>query len=402
MKAIIEKSVARGEIFPPPSKSYAHRLLICSALAKGQSEVDGVIESEDMLATLDCISTLGVKHTLKNNKATVFGSYKIYENQVLRYQCRQSGSTLRFFIPIALLAGGVCEFYGSERLLSRGLDVYYDICKRQGISYEVHRDKVVFNGKLKPDTFNVRGDISSQFITGLLFALPLLDGDSVINITTRLESAQYIDITIDALRAFGIEITRSEGSFYIKGNQKYKPACVRVEADASNSAFLDAFNYIGGSVSVKGLNDKTYQPDGIYNELFDKLNSDSACIDISNCPDLGPILFALAGVKNGAKITGTARLKIKESDRANVMATELKKLGITVDVYENEAIIHKSSPHIPTQALYGHNDHRVVMALSVISTLFGAEIEGCEAVTKSYPDFFKDIKSLGIRCEVTE
>lgn len=399
MKAIIKKSVARGEIIPPPSKSYAHRLLICSALANGQSEVDGVIESEDMLATLDCISTLGASYTLKNKRATVLSSYKIYENQVLRYRCRESGSTLRFFIPIALLAGGVCEFYGSSRLLNRGLDVYYDICKRQGILYEIHSDKIVFNGKLKPDTFNVRGDISSQFITGLLFALPLLDGDSVINVTTKLESAKYIDITINALKVFGIEITRSDSSFYIKGNQKYKPTCVKVEADASNSAFLDAFNYIGGNVFVKELNKNTHQPDGIYDELFKMLNDDLSCIDVSNCPDLGPILFALAGVKNGAKITGTARLKIKESDRANAMATELKKMGISMDVYENEVVIHKSSPHAPNEALFGHNDHRIVMALSVIATLFGAEIDGCEAVKKSYPDFFKDIKSLGISCE---
>ena len=400
MKINIEKSVANGEILAPPSKSYAHRLLICSALANGTSEIDGVINSEDMLATLDCISTLGVNYALKKSKATIHGSYKIYENQVLRYQCRQSGSTLRFFIPIALMVGGVCEFYGSERLLSRGLDVYYDICDKQGIKYEVHKDKIVFNGKLKPDIFNVRGDISSQFITGLLFALPLLNGDSIINITTRLESAKYIDITIDALNTFGIEIRRTGNSFYIKGNQKYKSASVVVEADASNSAFLDAFNYLGGSVCVKGLSKTTHQPDGIYPELFKMLRGGTPTIDIANCPDLGPILFALAGVKNGATFTGTRRLKIKESDRATAMATELNKLGIAVDVYENEVIVHKSSFKKPSVALYGHDDHRIVMALSVISTLFGAEIEDAQAVTKSYPDFFNDIKSLGIRCEV--
>lgn len=402
MKAIIEKSIANGTILAPPSKSYAHRLLICAGLANGTSEIDGIIKSEDMLATLDCLSTLGVLHTLKNDKATIHGSYKIYENQVLRYQCRQSGSTLRFFIPIALLSGGVCEFYGSERLLSRGLDVYFDICKRQNIKYEIYKDKIVFEGKLKPDTFNVRGDISSQFITGLLFALPLLKEDSIINITTKLESAKYIDITIDALKAFGIEITRNEGSFYIKGNQQYKCTNASVEADASNSAFLDAFNYIGGSVCVKGLNKNTYQPDGIYGELFEKIANGTPTIDISNCPDLGPILFALAGVKNGAKFTGTSRLKIKESDRAGAMAAELKKLNIALDVYENEVIVHKSEPKRPTEILSSHDDHRIVMANSVILSLFGGTIDGCEAVTKSYPNFFDDIRALGIRCEVIE
>lgn len=402
MKAIIEKSIANGTVLAPPSKSYAHRLLICAGLANGTSEIDGIIQSEDMLATLDCLSTLGVLHTLKNDKATIHGSYKIYENQVLRYQCRQSGSTLRFFIPIALLNGGVCEFYGSERLLSRGLDVYFDICKKQNIKYEIYNDKIVFEGKLKPDTFNVRGDISSQFITGLLFALPLLKEDSIINITTKLESAQYIDITIDALKTFGIEIIRNENSFYIKGNQQYKCTNASVEADASNSAFLDAFNYIGGNVCVKGLTQNTYQPDGIYSELFEKIANGTPTIDISNCPDLGPILFALAGVKNGAKFTGTSRLKIKESDRANAMAMELKKLNIALDVYENEVIVHKSEPKRPTEILFSHDDHRIVMACSVILSLFGGEIDGCEAVAKSYPNFFEDIKALGIRCEVIE
>ncbi len=402
MKAIIEKSVANGNIPAPPSKSYAHRLLICSALAKGKSKIDGIIGSEDMLATLDCISTLGVKHSLDNKIATIYGGCKASEHQLKKFYCRQSGSTIRFFIPIALLVGGVCEFYGSERLLSRGLDVYFDICKRQGIKYEIHKDKVVFDGKLKPDTFNVRGDISSQFITGLLFALPLLNGNSVVNITTKLESAQYIDITIDALRTFGIDIDRAENSFFIKGNQEYKSASVKVEADASNSAFLDAFNYIGGCVNVKGLNKSTYQPDGIYNELFEKISNGAPTIDISNCPDLGPILFALAGVKNGAHFTGTARLKIKESDRATAMATELEKLGIATDVYENEVIVHKSSLKKPSTHLYGYDDHRIVMSLSVILSLLGGVIDGCEAVIKSYPNFFEDIKSLGIRCEVTK
>lgn len=400
MRVKIEPSIARGEIYAPPSKSYAHRLLICSALAKGISTVKGVISSKDMEATLNCISALGVSFIHNNDVVTINTETKEITNN--EFYCNESGSTLRFFIPIALTRGGTNKFYGTERLLSRGLEVYEDICKKQNIAIEKNNNCVIFNGKLKPDTFNVRGDISSQFISGLLFALPLLDGDSIINVTTNLESEGYIDITIDTLKAFGVEITRKENSFYIKGNQKYQPSNVTAEGDMSNSAFLDAFNILGGDVSVLGLNINTLQADGVYPQIMVNLKYTSPTVDLSSCPDLAPILFAISAAMNGAKFTGAKRLKIKESDRATAMATELKKLGILVDVNENSVIVHKGELKKPTEILYGHNDHRIVMALSVISSIYGGEIEGCEAVSKSYPDFFEDIKKLGIKCEVTE
>lgn len=400
MKVKIKPSIARGEIQAPPSKSYAHRLLICSALADGSSTVRGVINSKDMEATLNCVSALGVSYKHQNNVVTLDATDKGKPSN--EFYCNESGSTLRFFIPIALSKGGINKFYGTERLLSRGLEVYEDICKKQGISIEKTDRCVVFNGKLKPDTFNVRGDISSQFISGLLFALPLLNGDSVINITTELESAGYIDITVDTLKIFGIEIVRKNNSFLIKGNQKYQPTDVNVEGDMSNSAFLDAFNILGGDVSVSGLNTDTLQSDGVYSQLMVSLKNTTPRIDVSGCPDLAPILFAIASAKNGAEFTGTKRLKIKESDRAGAMAEELKKFGIKVDVYENSVTVHKGVLKKPTEMLYGHNDHRIVMALSVISSIFGGEIDGCEAVSKSYPSFFEDIKKLGIKCEVTE
>lgn len=399
MIAKIKKSVAKGTVSPPPSKSYAHRLLICGALAKGRSEISGIIESQDMLATLDCIEALGINYEKNGTVVTFNGHAK--RAKKYKFYCRESGSTLRFFIPIALLFGGECEFYGTNRLLSRGLEVYEDICKEQGIQIARYEDRIVFDGTLKAGCFNVRGDISSQFISGLLFALPLLENDSVINITTELESASYVDITIDALRAFGIEIQRENNKLYIRGGQACKPASIAVEADASNAAFLEAFNFLGGEVSVLGMNKDTIQPDGIYKRLFELLNSDSPTIDISSCPDLGPILFALAAMKNGATFTGTRRLKIKESDRAQAMASELKKLGIQLDVYENSVIVNKGIAKAPSEILCGHNDHRIVMALAVVSTLFGAEINDAQAVAKSYPDFFNDLKTLGIRCEVT-
>ena len=399
MRVKIEPSIARGEIKAPPSKSYAHRLLICSALANGTSTVNGVINSYDMEATLNCISALGVSF-IKENELVTVSSSKLKNSEISKFYCNESGSTLRFFIPLALTLGGINEFYGTERLLSRGLEVYEDICQKQGIVIEKTDKCVKFIGKLKPDTFNVRGNISSQFITGLLFALPLLNGDSVINITTELESASYIDITLDALEQFGIEVTRNENTFYIKGNQKYNPRSVSVEGDMSNAAFLDAFNVLGGDVSVLGLNPLSKQGDSVYAPMMVDLKYTSPEIDISDCPDLAPILFALAAACNGAKFIGTKRLKIKESDRAAAMAMELKKFGIDVSVNENSVTVHQGALCKPMEALDSHNDHRIVMALSVISSIYGGEIDGCEAVSKSYPCFFEDIKKLGIKCEV--
>ena len=399
MKIKIEKSVASGVATAPPSKSYAHRLLICSALAKGESTVCGISESDDIKATLSCLDSLGVDYTRDHGTIKLQGINLHKSSSATDFYCNESGSTLRFFIPIALAIGGKFNFYGTERLISRGISVYEGICKDQGIICAKYSDKIFLEGKLKPDTFNVRGDISSQFISGLLFALPLLDGNSVINITTELESAKYVDITIDALNSFGIKIERKNNSFYIEGNQKYKSRCSVVEGDASNGAFLDAFNILGGDVSVLGINDNTLQADGVYKELFSQIDGKAPTIDISSCPDLGPILFALSAVKNGATFKGTRRLKIKESDRASAMASELLKLGIKTEICENSVVVHGGKIKAPKEALYGHNDHRIVMALAVILTLIGGEIDGCEAVSKSYPDFFEVLKALNIRCE---
>ena len=190
--------------------------------------------------------------------------------------------------------------------------------------------------------------------------------------------------------------------FFIKGNQKYQITNVTVEGDMSNAAFLDAFNVLGGEVSVLGLNSNSKQADAVYLSMLKGLKDSYQTYDISNCIDLGPILFAIAGVCNGGKFIGTRRLRIKESDRVTAMITELEKFGIKADIEEDSVTIHKSGIKKPTEILYGHNDHRIVMALSVISTIYGGEIEGCQAVNKSYPNFFEDIKALGIRCEVIE
>lgn len=396
MKRKIEKGIAKGEIPAPPSKSLAHRLLICAALSNGESKISGISQSKDMEATLNCISALGCEFEKTGDDVWIKGGIKGTDTVL---ECNESGSTLRFFIPLALLTGKACTFHGSERLMSRGLEVYEEIFKAQGIELERTKDTVTVRGTLKPDTFSVRGDISSQFISGLMFVLPLLNGDSIINVTTELESSAYIDITIEALKLFGIEITKGNNSFYIKGNQKYVCCDTQVEGDYSNAAFLDAFNILGGDVSVLGLNPSSVQGDKVYGECFEMIKNGTPTIDISHCPDLGPVFFAMAAAHNGATFTGTRRLKIKESDRAEAMRTELEKLGVAVTVLENSVIVG-CGIKAPSVALCGHNDHRIVMALTVALSLFGGEIEGCEAVSKSYPNFFEEIAKIGIRSEI--
>lgn len=400
MKIKINKSRLTGKIKAPPSKSYAHRLLIGTALAQGKSEISGISDSIDMKATLSCISALGIKYQKNDDSVSIIGGE--YAKSFGTFNCYESGSTLRFFIPIALALKEKATFVGATRLIERGIAVYEEIFENQGITIDKKESQIDFVGTLKPGTFYMRGDVSSQFITGMLFALPLLNGDSKIVLTTALESEPYVNITMDALSEFGIEIIRYENEFFIKGNQQYAPVKLAVEGDASNSAFLDAFNLLGGDVSVLGLKNDTLQGDIVYKRYFEEIASSCPTIDLSSCPDLGPILFALAGAKNGAKFIGTKRLKIKESDRVNDLAVELEKFGIRVDAFDNEVVVHPTKITAPTEILRSHNDHRIVMALTVLSNACGGIIGGCEAVNKSYPTFFEDIKSLGALIEVLD
>ncbi len=396
MKIKINPSKANGEIKAPPSKSIAHRLLICSGLAEGKSIVHGIAPSEDVLATLDCLKALGATYTTDGDTVTINGT-KPFGSGSAELLCRESGSTLRFFVPICLLNGNEYKFVGSQTLLKRPMSVYEDICKEQGILYCNNGESISIRGTLKSGAYKVKGNISSQFISGLLFALPLLEGDSTINIVPPIESCSYINLTIQALSEFGITIKwQDERTLYIKGGQRYIPNEVTVEGDYSNAAFFDALNHVGGYVKVSGLSDSSLQGDRAYSKFFDMLDRGTPSIHIADCPDLGPILFALAACKNGGVFTGTKRLKIKESDRAAAMATELEKFGASVTVNENSVIVYPANFHAPKEALYGHNDHRIVMSLAVLLSITGGEVDGAEAVAKSMPDFFEKYKSIGI------
>ncbi len=400
MKAIIRPSVLSGEIKAPPSKSMAHRLLISAGLADGKSIIKNVDFSEDILATLDCLSTMGAKIEREESIVTITGTTPFISAEK-EFSARESGSTLRFFIPILLLSKREQTFTGYGRLMERPMSVYEEICNEKGLLFSQQSGKIKLCGKLSAGKFTVRGDISSQFVSGLLFALPFCEEDSTIELMPPVESRSYINMTIDAMKSFGVNAEwKSETEIYIKGNQQYKSQTLTVEGDYSNAAFIEAFNLFGSEVAVKNLDDDSLQGDKIYKKYFSELSSGAPILDVSNCPDLAPVLMTLAAMKNGATLTGTKRLEIKESDRAETMKDELSKFGADITVNEDSVIIRKTDLYTPTEKLSGHNDHRVVMALSVISSILGGEIEGVETVSKSYPDFFSVLKKLGAKIEL--
>ena len=446
MDVTIKPSKPKGKVSAPPSKSMAHRLLICAGLAEGESIVRGVQKSEDVSATLDCLEALGAKYTYINNVVKITGigtpdGHKEsgtntsvsarHSKEIPVLPCRECGSTLRFMIPIAMLYDRETIFTGSKKLLSRPLNVYEDICRERRLLFEMQEGRLSVHGVLPPGLYRIPGNISSQFISGLLFTLPLLKGNSRIELTTPLESRSYIDMTIAALKSFGVNVSRpDELTIIITGGQHYKSCDITVEGDYSNAAFLTALglvdpdnifqydcssNFVAdnavnandiydidsliSSVSVTGLNPASLQGDRIYGKLFNHIRKEKGPVDISDCPDLGPVLFAVAALFHGGTFTGTRRLKIKESDRAAAMQQELSKFGINVDVFEDSVVVHDNNLKAPAQILDGHNDHRIVMALAVLLTVTGGTIRGAEAVNKSFPDFFEVLRTLGVELQ---
>lgn len=397
MKVKILPSKTSGEVSAPPSKSFAHRYLIGSVLSRGKCVIKNIADSDDISATLSCIEQLGGSVTKDGNIVTVIPTNeKQIENAV--FDCKESGSTLRFFIPVVLATGAKnCTFFGSERLLARGIKEYEKLFENSNVKIKSDEKSIEVNGTLSAGNYEISGEVSSQYTTGMLFALSVLSGKSTLKITGNAESRAYVDMTIKVLKDFGADIAETEKNFFeINGKGRLSPGEFTVEGDWSNAAFLIALSRLVGTISVSGLNENSVQGDRFSSVAFDALDGENAEIDLKDCPDLAPILFSYAAYKNGGKFINTRRLRVKESDRANVMAEELKKFGANVKVYENSVEIEKTQLKPPIVPLCGHNDHRIVMALSVLAAVFGAEIDGAEAVNKSYPDFFRVIKKAGV------
>ena len=396
MKVTFTPSHLQGTITAPPSKSMAHRMLICGGLSEGVSTIRGISDSDDVSSTLRCLNALGVSYEKNGTNVIICGTDFRKSVPSEELYCHESGSTLRFLLPLCLLSGNKAILSGTEKLLSRPLSVYETICKDQGIAYLQEKSGVTVKGKLIPGEYKIPGNISSQFITGLLFTLPLCDGDSILQILPPIESRSYLDLTTEALRTFGIEIVwQDDRTLFIKGNQHYRATDVAVEGDYSNAAFFAALALFGHDVNVTGLSEQSRQGDKAYIKFFEMLAKGTPTIHIGDCPDLGPILMAVAAAKNGAVFTGTKRLRIKESDRGAAMAAELSKFGVSVKVYEDSIVVYPISFHAPDEPLNGYNDHRIVMALSTLLCFMGGEIVGAEAVKKSLPEYFDLMKSLG-------
>lgn len=398
MQVTVEKGLASGTVAAPPSKSMAHRLLICAALSEGESVVRGISNSQDMGATLDCLRALGVECTREGDAVRIKGKDVRKAAPKTPLLCRESGSTLRFMIPVALLSGNEVTLHGAPSLMKRPMDIYDTLCREKNMTFSQNGQDITVKGPLPAGDYSVVGNVSSQFISGLLFALPLAEGDSRICITPPVESRSYIDLTLAALRDFGITVEWADDcTLCIPGGQRYRASDVTVEGDYSNAAFLDAFTYLGGDVTVTGLRADSLQGDRVYRKCYESLCQGAPTIHIGDCPDLGPILFAVAAAKQGGTFTGTRRLRIKESDRAAAMAQELKKFGTEVEVGEDTVTVKPVAFHAPAEPLEGHNDHRIVMSMAVLCSLVGGTIRGAEAVQKSFPDFFDRIQTVGVK-----
>jgi 3-phosphoshikimate 1-carboxyvinyltransferase len=381
-----------GTIKAPPSKSMAHRALICAGLSKGKSVINNIAASEDILATMDCLRALGagISYDHENMRAEVSGADPAARGEA-SLCCRESGSTLRFMLPLCALSDRSAILTGSGRLMERPLTIYEDIFKAGGIAFDRSDSSISVKGSLKGGEFVMPGDVSSQFVSGLLFALPLCEEDSLIRLTGKIESRPYIDMTIKTLREFGIEVEwKNETDLEVAGSQRCKAIDTTVEGDWSNAA-----NLLALGAEVTGVSGDILQGDRVCREYFSQLEAGRAELNIADCPDLGPVLMAYAALNHGAVLRGTRRLKFKESDRGNVMREELTKCGVDVRV-EEDSITVGSGAKAPAGTLSGHNDHRIVMALAAICTRTGGSIDGAEAVSKSFPDYFDKLESLGI------
>lgn len=407
-----------GKLNSPPSKSISHRAIICAALSEGESKLQNALVSDDIEKTIEGMKVLGAEIIEIAEENSISKNYTInggLNDRNCIIDCKESGSTIRFLIPISLSKHRKVKFLGSGRLSERPLDIYYQIFENQGIEYINENGKLPLeiNGELKSGKYYLRGDISSQFISGLLFTLPLLEGNSSIEITTRLESEDYIYMTIDMLKKFNVEIKYHAGIFHIEGNQKYKASDICIEGDFSQGAFWMVAGTLGAQIELENMPINSNQGDRVIIELINSMggniisDGNKLCIsqartygrkiDVSQCPDLVPILAVLAAVSKGnTEIINAGRLKLKESDRLEAITTELNKIGANIKAYDDRLYI-EGVDRLNGGTVEGWNDHRIVMALAIASIVCENKlyIEGSEVVAKSYPTFWEDFKKLG-------
>ncbi len=405
MNITITPAPLTGAITPPPSKSQAHRLLIAAALAEGTSHISNVAFSQDITATLECMKALGAQAEADGSAVTLTGigsrrtPYSPCMCGAIHLDCGESGSTLRFLIPVALAVAGGAFFTGRGRLLARPQKPYADLFAEKGIFFAHEAQAITAGGVLTPGSYELPGDVSSQFVTGLLYALPLLDGDSEIVLTTPLESRGYVDMTLLALEAFGVHAEETERGYHIPGGQVYRCSDLAVESDYSQAGFYYAAKGLGNEIEILGLNANSAQGDRCIVPYYEQLcGTGDVELDVSQCPDLVPALAAHAALRAGetTRIVNAARLRIKESDRLAAVTAELNKLGARVEEHPDSLTI-RGVDTLHGGTVDAHNDHRIAMMLAVAATRADGPvtITGAESVKKSYPNFWEDYEALG-------
>lgn len=407
-KNIIEiyPSIARGDYYPPPSKSLSIRAILAASLADGPCNLYPIDLSDDVSAILEIIKNLSANYSLSGKRLHILGPWASKKNSAfdfsssdktsLHFDCNESASCLRLMIPQVWLRGQTSYIYADRKLLKRPLDPYQEIAKEKAFEWIQDEDYLKTRGQLKADLYRIRADVSSQFISGLLFALPLLDGDSRIELIGESVSRPYIGLSLKVLSYFGLVIEEEKNSFYIPGRQEYRSADYTIEGDYSSAAYFLALEKLGHPIKIHGLNKESLQADKTVIEYLDRLGNSFATISLKDCPDLGPVLFSYAALKHGGLFTDTDRLRDKESDRIASMQEEMAKMGLIIEPGPNRVLVKTGKLKSPDRPLYSHNDHRVAMALSLIMIKSGGILYGADSVKKSYPTFFDDLRSLAV------
>lgn len=416
MKAQISPSTLHGTIKLPPSKSMAHRLIICASLAKGRSTISNVAYSVDIQTTIEGMKALGAKIQCLEDSLIIDGIEDFHQCQASVIECNESGSTLRFLIPLFSLTEKKITFVGKGRLMERPQKIYEQIFQEKQLFFKQDSFGIQIQGALPSGHYTVPGNVSSQFISGLLFILPLLNEDSYIHIQEPFESKSYIDLTLQAMRDFHVHAEfRDDHTLYVKGNQHYQPCNISVEGDFSQFAFFGVAAAINHDLHIQGVSHDSLQGDKQILDILKDFQADvketddgymirkselkGNLIDLANCPDLGPIACVLGMFAQGTtKIIHAQRLRLKESDRILAMETELAKFGCQIQSDEDSITIIGGC-HAPSVPLSGWKDHRIVMALSMACTMLSGTIEGTEAIAKSYPNFYEDCQKINM--EVT-
>ena len=406
-----------GTVSAPPSKSMAHRAVLCSALAKGTSHIENLEFSKDISATLAAAGQLCARVESGPTDALVegLGHFRPVFGPV---DCCESGSTLRFLIPLASLTGQSITFVGRGRLMERPQSVYETLYRKQNLHFEQANGQLTVAGSRRSGEYTLAGNVSSQFISGLLFALPLLAGDSTLHLIPPVESRSYIEMTRAAQAAFGVTSHwLDDTTLCIPGGQQYHPRDYIVEGDYSQAAFLAVLGAVKGGITLTGLAAETLQGDAAILDIlrrcgakftrteaelvFEQAPLHGVDIDLADCPDLGPVLMVLGLLCEGTTVIRNAeRLRIKESDRIAAMEAELRACGGVLSSEGGTITVQGCKPqlHAPEAPLSGHNDHRVVMSLTVLALAadIPLAINEAEAVQKSWPHFFDALKPLGV------